>query len=231
MGITSENKDFDYYSNRLSKIEDLQLANMWVIQFSDDATGDMDMYITDTNIPLRNIELGTTTFNSKYADSYKELSTYTLTVLETENFRNYKYFNNWLKSIYDFENKVFKKNFVYKKRKAQVKFISIKNPTPSGHVASVPMIGLPAGISNGTIRSINKTSQNIVQKIFKSSPVEPIVYKNAIFELQGVLITGMDDLTLDVTTGDPLSFTVNLEIENIIPMIDAASGLGNRQIS
>lgn len=106
----------------LKDIPDFQLSNMWVLQMND--FPNFDFYIDSSNLPLPQLELETNNLNLITPGKKNNLSSFSITFIETVNFDGYNYFINWLQDVYDFNKQAYNVGFHSKKKIATIKFIS-----------------------------------------------------------------------------------------------------------
>ena len=129
----------DAYSSQIygdTLLPEVQKKNLWVLTFLDAYGGksqdfpNHDMFITNTNLPLFNFETEKTNFDLILPQSKNNYGEVTFTFIETVGFSGFNYCYNWLTSIYDFDKRVYKKDFHSKKKNAIIKFIGMY-PTTS----------------------------------------------------------------------------------------------------
>jgi len=180
--------DLDAYSdNHIVSVPDLQYQNMWVLNFMDIADPNKDFpnkdfLIQSSNIPLFSLSLEKTNFDLVVPESKENYGTFNITFYETSGFEGFNYCHDWITSVYDFDNRLFKKDFNTKKKNATIRFIKIL-PTSQG------------------ILGFNLLSNN---KIIQTAQ----------FNLFGLMIKGISDVDLG-EDGEPLTFSVDMEIQNV----------------
>lgn len=179
----------DAYSEQYisqSDQKDLQFQNMWVLEFNE--FPNKDYFIKETNLPLYKLSLEKTKFDLVVPVEKEGFSSFTMTFYETVLFEGFNIFKNWIDSLYDFENRVWKKGFHKNKKNAKIKYIMMYNKSPFDFMNFINTI------SGGKNYKIQKTAE---------------------FELLGLSLVGIDDISLDTESGDPLTFTVTMECQQI----------------
>lgn len=180
-------------------VPELQLANQWILQFED--FPDLDFLVQETNIPLYSLETERVFSDLVLPTGKGDYSTYSITFLETRDFKGYKFHKRWLDKLYDFENRVVKRTYHSSKKSAIIKFIS-----------SYPLV-TPA-------KAIVNTVADVFKKEGEEKSKKYAVYSNIGFQLLGVQLVGISDISLDNDTGEPLSITVEYEIQRVVNIYD-----------
>ncbi|MGD9678174.1 MAG: hypothetical protein AB7V16_07395 [Vulcanibacillus sp.] len=106
-------------------LKDDQLANFWLMSFSDQALPSFDLYVESHNLPLYSIKTERLPeLSLVIPGGMSDYRTYSITYRETVDFQGMKYHKEWLDQLYDFEKRLVKKTFHTAKRNAIIKFIS-----------------------------------------------------------------------------------------------------------
>jgi hypothetical protein len=185
----------DVESNtRILSVKDFQLKNLWALTF-EGLGADFDFYVTETNIPLPKISVEKTSFDLIVPENKEELGTYSMTFLETVDFQGFQFFAQWLNKVYNFEKRVFRSSFHSQKKQATIKFLSLRH------------LGIPS-FAKAVLPGGNFAAISVPTSAGVSVP-------NIYFNLSGIMITGIEDISLDNDSGDPLTITVNFEIQKI----------------
>lgn len=184
-----------------------QLANQWIMQFENFEA--YDFIIQESNLPLFTLSTEKVNMDLIVPGKKDEYRTFSITFRETRNFEGFKFHWNWFNSIYDFEKRLVKKGFHNQKKKATIKFISSYNNLSQGS-AQIAQVG-----------NLIKTGLDKISKSETKRPKKELysIIQNQAFELIGIQLTGIEDVSLDNESGDPLTFTVNYEIQRVIPII------------
>jgi len=170
-----------------------QLANQWILQFDD--FQDFDFLVDEITLPMRSIETDRVGYDLVVPKNKGDYRTVSITFRADRDFRAFNYHQSWLSNIYDFEKRAFKKTFHTSKKKATVKFISVYNNYK-------PLVAQVQG------------ALNLVRKEGYKNDLFSIKQNQAV-ELLGLQITGVDDVSLDNDTGEPLTFTAQYEVQKV----------------
>jgi hypothetical protein len=137
--------DVDAYSNTfLSSIPELQLSNAWILTFYDIDFPNRDFLIKSTNLPLYNLSIEKTEFDLIIPKDKENFGSFKFSFYETTKFDGFNYCYDWLSSIYDFEKRLFKKDFNKKKRNAIISFYR-------NYPKSVGTLGFSTTVTNSII--------------------------------------------------------------------------------
>jgi hypothetical protein len=192
--------NLDYYSSTqgVDSYPELQMQNLWILSFGDYSNNGLqgvanvfpnhDFLIKSTNLPLFSINIEKTDFDLILPQEKENYGSFSFSFYETTKFDGFKWCYNWITDIYDFDARVFKKNFHTKKRSATLRFIKVLNPLSLTELVGINIL----------------TSAQIFQTIE--------------FDLKGIMIKGIGDIDLENDSGDPLSFDISLEVQQIVPI-------------
>ena len=176
-----------------NELKDLQFQNMWVLNFED--YPNFDLYIKDSNLPLFSLDHEKTDFDLILPKGAENLESFGITFYETIDFQGLGYHLSWLKNLYDFDKRVVKSGYHSYKRRATIKFISIYND----YIVSLGQI-------QQAVNSIKKNGKSVYK-----------IMQNASFDLVGIQCLGVDGVSLDNDSSEPLTFTAKYEVQRIIP--------------
>lgn len=190
--------NLDLYSSSYlgNTVPEYQLANQWILQFED--FPELDFHVQETNLPLFSIETERIFSDLVVPTGKGDYSTYSITFNETSDFKGFQFHKDWLDLLYDFEKRVVKRTFHSSKKSAVIKFIS-------GYNLLAPGKAQLATVTNGFQADVEKKKKQYV------------IYSNISFKLEGIQLVSIDDLSLDNDTGEPLSITVQYEIQKVTP--------------
>lgn len=185
---------------RVLSVKDFQLQNLWGLSFYGTSPNymlgpDFDFYVKETNIPLPQISVDKTDFDLILPEGKEEIGSYSITFIETVDFQGFKFFSDWLNNVYDFKKRVYKPKFHLQKKNATVKFLSLRH------------VGIP-GVVPAMLPTANVVNLAVPTSFGVSVP-------NIYFDLNGIMIKGIEDISLGDDAGDPLLLTVNFEIQSI----------------
>lgn len=145
-----------------------------------------DLLIQEITLPLHKISTNKTLFEVLIPEQRENFSEVSISFYDTPSLQGYTFFRDWLDHIYDYDKMLWRNGFQYQKKSATLKFLTLQYATTI----------------NGAIQDFSEN--NSKYEVLKS------------FTLQGMLITGISDLNLESLNGDPLTFEVTAQIENVI---------------
>lgn len=167
--------------------EEYQLVNNWKMYFQDNS--DATFQITNTNIPFPKLAYETKGYGKKELIGYDPSGEVSITFRADVGFRVFDYFDDWLNDIYDFRNLEYKTlvNETQKYKNAVIEMYSTRS------------LGLGAGLLNA-------------YNPFRDSRTKQT---NKTFLLQDMFPLGFGDISLDDTTGEPLSVQVDFAFQRL----------------
>lgn len=164
-------------------LPEYQPSTLWVL----DIPGYPEIYIKEANVPLYKLTLSKLPSEGLIPGERESFGNVSLTVYETTSFDSFTFFRDKLDRIYDYERKLWRRNFHSQKMDATLRFIKIDNPT-------VKTSGL--NFDNATINNEGEPKLKL--------------------QLHNLLVIGMSDLALTYDSNEPLTFEVTCEVENIV---------------
>lgn len=173
-----------------------QLSNQWDLVFPDPAFSSKNLHlkIVDASIPFYKLEVESKLTGEKFYKSLADLGTISLTVRESIDFNTHTYFQDWFNNVYDLSKRVFKKvpDEYYTFRDLKVVFY---RPLLTA-LDTAFTIGAPL------FQSFTTPSINPVRPSFEIS-------------LKRCRVLGVSDLSLSYSSGDPLTYSIELQPEEI----------------
>lgn len=144
-----------------------------------------DLLIQETTLPLYKLSVVKTLAEISVPEQRDNFSEFSMSFYDTPDFKGYNFCREWLDNIYDYNKMVWRKGFQLQKFDATLKFISL----------------VYTNNINGVIQDLseNNTNFNLLKK----------------FVLKNMFITGISDLSLANDNGDPITFEITAQIDNV----------------
>lgn len=101
-----------------------QLANLWRIDFKD--YPDLDFHLINTSLPMPKLEYEGRKYGEKIYTGFTAPDQITFTFRETQEFSSYKFFQDWLETLFDYEKGEYKtlNNYEDKYKSATLNFLN-----------------------------------------------------------------------------------------------------------
>lgn len=138
-----------------------QLKNQYFLIFEDNLS--LDLHIRSMTLPIPAISWNTTSFGRSYPEGFEPKNEMSITFRENVRFSNFNFFLSWLQDIFDFDNKVYKRDFMLQSKSASIVFVRRPSlgSSDAGQIAESALIQptkifnirhlLPASISDLTL--------------------------------------------------------------------------------
>jgi len=169
--------------------QDYQLSHQWDLVFTDPKATSLGLKfrVSDCSIPFRNLRAERKNTGELIYTEVAEFEEMSFTIREDSSFTTYKYFEDWLNTVYDFDKRMFNapttdNNFY---RDCEVVFYK-----PLVSALEYPLAGADLNVYT-------------ISQIYKEKISQSFTFKNC-------RILGLSELSLDYSGSDCLKYSVTI---------------------
>lgn len=168
----------------------------------------LDPFIQEVNIPQLNLSYEKTDFDMINFEDKEQFGSITMTFCDDTQGTCLNFFNNWTDSIFDVENNCLRNNWRNECMRMTAHLIRIyKKAEDVIDSFARASIGGIIGVANGVASLVGESFGNRLQNIE--------VIDIASFEMRGCLPKGLQEISLDVNSGDRMTFSFEIECETV----------------